>query len=990
MALQGNLAEIRRALGLIVEPGSVVEMRALRHDESVLSGYFDDVDLLARTIAGAKSHVASVYVTLNPVDPALLARANNRVRDKLGKKGRTTDDSEVTKRTRLLVDVDHDRPSGISATDAEHKAAIDLADKIRAALKSDGWPDPVFGDSGNGAHLVYAIDLPSDDGGLVARVLSSLAAKFNNGPVRVDAKVFNPSRISKVYGTVARKGDDTPERPHRLTRVIEAPDRLSVVPRDKLESVAAPVATKAPPSGQEDWDRAADAARPDNASRRDGDLARAWPKLGSPQLLDLLGGEPWVLVNGRVEGPCPAQKGRCAGDPRGAFFHPRTDGGPPGAFCSHKGTCGSWTSLYDLVLQRSCGDRRAAVNSILRAAGIAPATSTPPPVAHGSASSEGQLPRVRLRSRILDMARDGENALISQRHELYSRAGEVVHVVRDSRGSTIKTATSSYLKALLSQAADWIGTKRDRSGEPVEFTTLPPRDVVEALANKGSWAFPTIDGIVSSPALRADGSVLDSPGYDAATRLLYEPSADYPPVPHAPTRDQARAAVVALSEPFQDFPFVAPCHRSALLALVLTILGRPAIPGPCPLFLVRAAAAGTGKQLLVSAVGNIAIGTEPVTFAAPREDEEWAKKITTHVRSARAFVVIDEARHLESPSLASAITQEFYSNRLLGLNEDVHGRVPIYASCGNQTTLGGDMGRRVIPIELDAQVERPEERDGFQIPDLPAWISRERPRIVSAALTALRAFVVAGKPSHGKPELGSFSGWSRLVRGTLVWCGEADPVAGQSVVRSEADVGTESLGLLLVELRNSFAEFKTVREIVNHATHLAGKVGNTDLRDSLASVDKKGEVNSERLGYYFRKHKNQIVGGFRLVSEPHDPKQAVRTQRWMVEVAPGIPRIPHGIPQDPASHEPKGLESDPAGSRDGVLALTGSKTEKIEEKAPPQNLGPARDGSRDPAEPPSDFIQDDSWTSDAGSRDDSAGSSGMRGMVSDPDEEAPF
>jgi hypothetical protein len=44
--------------------------------------------------------------------------------------------------------------------------------------------------------------------------------------VSVDTGVYNAARIWKLYGTIACKGDNTPERPHRPARFIEVPETL--------------------------------------------------------------------------------------------------------------------------------------------------------------------------------------------------------------------------------------------------------------------------------------------------------------------------------------------------------------------------------------------------------------------------------------------------------------------------------------------------------------------------------------------------------------------------------------------------------------------------------------------------------------------------------------------------------------------------------------------------------------------------------------------
>jgi hypothetical protein len=140
----------------------------------------------------------------------------------------------------LPIDCDPVHPSGISATDAEHVAGLARAREIRETLKAAGWPDPIEGDGGNSGHLLYPIDLPNDDESraLLQQCLQALAFRFDDEAVSVDQSNFNAGRLWKLYGTVARKGDDTSERPHRLSRIIEAPDVMIPVPVERLEALA--------------------------------------------------------------------------------------------------------------------------------------------------------------------------------------------------------------------------------------------------------------------------------------------------------------------------------------------------------------------------------------------------------------------------------------------------------------------------------------------------------------------------------------------------------------------------------------------------------------------------------------------------------------------------------------------------------------------------------------------------------------------------------
>jgi hypothetical protein len=203
-----------------------------------VSGYFNNADALIQAVTSLNGAGPGIYLTMNPVTPALLSRAANHITVHATN---TTADRDVECRQWLLIDIDSTRPAGISATDSEHEAAIALAREIRGVLSEEGWPAPILADSGNGAHLLYHINLPNDDNitKLLKRVLEALARRFDNGQVKIDQSVFNPSRIVKLYGTPACKGDNVPERPHRLSRLLEVPNDIESVPAELLEEMAA-------------------------------------------------------------------------------------------------------------------------------------------------------------------------------------------------------------------------------------------------------------------------------------------------------------------------------------------------------------------------------------------------------------------------------------------------------------------------------------------------------------------------------------------------------------------------------------------------------------------------------------------------------------------------------------------------------------------------------------------------------------------------------
>jgi hypothetical protein len=278
------------ALKLLYQPGDVFEIRVLDAERPgfrrphIESGYFDYAHIadVPQTLAEITTAMG-VYITMNPVNPALLARSANRL--KTARRNETTSDTDIVCRRWLLIDIDPARPAGISATDAEKELAFDKAMEVSEGLASMGWPTPVVVDSGNGYYLLYRIDLSADDGGLVHRCIQALQPVADES-VHVDLSVANPSRICRLPGTWNRKGDDMTDRPHRPSEIMDAPDAPQAVTGALLEALAATLAPRpetrhtapcVPVSGP--------GGRPGDDFNQRGDLASAleghgWQRIG--------------------------------------------------------------------------------------------------------------------------------------------------------------------------------------------------------------------------------------------------------------------------------------------------------------------------------------------------------------------------------------------------------------------------------------------------------------------------------------------------------------------------------------------------------------------------------------------------------------------------------------------------------------------------------------------------------------------------------------
>lgn len=234
-------------------PKACFEIRALKvRGGGTVSGYFrgDQIAAAAQAAARYSGKASAIYFTLNSVTENAYARSPGKL---TAWSRRTTNDGEIKRRLSLPIDFDVVRPPNTSSTDAEHEAALKRAIEVAAWLRTEfKFPDPIRSDSGNGAHLNYYVNLPNiaTINTLFQQFMAALSRKLSDKRVKIDAGVYNAARIWKLPGTLACKGDDSPERPHRLAKLIEVPNRIGLVTTNMITGVikfiAAPVRRPTP------------------------------------------------------------------------------------------------------------------------------------------------------------------------------------------------------------------------------------------------------------------------------------------------------------------------------------------------------------------------------------------------------------------------------------------------------------------------------------------------------------------------------------------------------------------------------------------------------------------------------------------------------------------------------------------------------------------------------------------------------------------------
>ncbi|MGH1571756.1 hypothetical protein ACRAWG_15095 [Methylobacterium sp. P31] len=473
-----------------------------------------------------------------------------------------------------------------------------------------------------------------------------------------------------------------------------------------------------------------------------------------------------------------------------------------------------------------------------------------------------------------------EFAILKAGLPIYGRGGALVRPVVESvpasrgRMTTVARFKPLCTASLADHAARAVRYQRFDGRSRDWITINPPNEVVAALlARDGQWSLPQVAGIITTPTLRPDGTILDKPGYDPATRLYLalDPAFTMPPVPERPDQEDAERALLLLEELLQGFPFVGPIDRAVALSGILTAVVRGALP-VAPLHAIRAHTPGSGKSFLVDIASTIATGRRCPVIAAGKSEEETEKRLGALLRDAVPVISIDNINgELGGDALCQMTERPLVRVRILGKSEapEVECRATVFAT-GNNLILVGDMTRRTVLCTLDAGLERPELRS-FAFSPIDRVLS-DRGSYVSAALTVIRAYRTAGAPPVCAP-VGSYEDWSANVRAPLIWLGRADPVASMETARDEDPE--------LSAIRELFGHWR------EHLTLSSGYTANTIIRTAcekgLGSYDQTsafqapefrdlllqqagdgGAVSSRRLGKWLAKISGRVVDEHRL------------------------------------------------------------------------------------------------------------------------------
>lgn len=389
----------------------------------------------------------------------------------------------------------------------------------------------------------------------------------------------------------------------------------------------------------------------------------------------------------------------------------------------------------------------------------------------------------------------------------FIRGGEVVYTPRvgedgyipapeggEDGPAKVRVMTALELKTAVEiRYAPGVGRQREEkvtdpdTGEEVTRTVRhwEPKMFPMESANQAFTAARMGDGVpnvralrsvTTTPTVRHDGTILDTPGYDPDTRMMYlpEPGLNVPTVSDKPTPEEVKAARDFLCQIVAEFPFVEDYHRANWFGALFTPAMRAMLPPPYPQFIIDAPAPGSGKSYLATILRTVHGGVFRVGL--PSDETEFVKSIMTILLDTTAPVVtFDNVRGaVKSAKYEALLTSSEFDDRVLGAIKS--GKAPndrLWTLTANNAVIDGDLARRSYWVTIDPGAPRPHERTGFRL-NLKTWVPANRGKILHAILTVARAWSLAGKPCAKAKRGDEYADWDAAMEGMLSWAGIAD------------------------------------------------------------------------------------------------------------------------------------------------------------------------------------------------------------------------
>ena len=469
--------------------------------------------------------------------------------------------------------------------------------------------------------------------------------------------------------------------------------------------------------------------------------------------------------------------------------------------------------------------------------------------------------------------------------EIYSQGPDLVKLVRRNGRIEAEAYTKHVLAHVLTKIFRFRKVTNTKDGREIKVSIDCPRDLAQTILELGEWyGFPPLNAIINNATLRADGTVITETGYDDISGFYINSLGSRNAVNLKASRSNAEASLDLLETLFSEFPYVTPADYSAMMAMIIGAVVRPALR-TSPAYGVSAPTPGTGKSIFCQSVLLLAMGQIPPVMPLSIDGKEAEKTFSAALQTRVPAIFGDDVKTvIRWPFLAPVLTADWAQLRVLGSSKLVS--VPTNATIifnGNNLSVAGDLTRRFLMINFDAGMERPEQRS-FKI-NIKEYIELNRDELIAEILTIVASYIAAGAPSvevlpSGYPE------WDKFVRYPLIWLGRPDPLNANKDIR-ESDTETRSIAALCdVLLRIS-------KDKNCHEFTAAGVIGY--LNDIALSAQEKGDLHeslvmacgdkydSTRLGNWFGRNVGRPVDGMRILKSRKD--HHAKHFYWTIELA---------------------------------------------------------------------------------------------------------
>jgi hypothetical protein len=374
----------------------------------------------------------------------------------------------------------------------------------------------------------------------------------------------------------------------------------------------------------------------------------------------------------------------------------------------------------------------------------------------------------------------------------YRRAGRIVQAGQDDHGKPkIIPVSAARFTSRLSSIVRW--QKINAEGDEVEIGCPP---IVAASAfSAGDWPeLPPLVGVQDIPIFRTDGSIVQTPGYDTSTRMIYAPSVKLAPIPERISQSMANESLVRILDLLCDVHFEREEMRYLVLSAIMSLAAR-SITGPVPAHLYTAAQPGTGKGLLSSVISEIALGRPPVPFHFPLvaaderrgsdREEEQEKRLAQAAMSGTRMLFLDNlpnGSHFGGPIFDRVVqAEDTVALRQLGRNDEML-EFPwraIFIVNGNHIHVLNDSRRRCEEARIISPCANPSQRklSSFKYPDLKlGYCLKNRAELLWHVYIIIAHHAQNGfARTHDRNDMANFERYQSVVCDAIVRAGGLDP-----------------------------------------------------------------------------------------------------------------------------------------------------------------------------------------------------------------------